>query len=207
MHDLLNESEYKHAMSFTVLAFTLGIGLAVLLGGIVTEFFSWQMCFWILLIHGITMLLLTTFFTKHQKNKAVEPIHYRWIIKNYWHALCNLNLIRYASIVGLVSAFSYVNAAIAPLYTYFDLHMNAAVYGLWNGLNMIGMLLGGIVGGKVMKKMGAKKTLRYGLGGFLPCCLSLAIIALCGLNVAIVFFMTTACLYFLVDFYFLQGPI
>ena len=205
MHDLLNEAEYKHAMSFTVLAFTLGIGLAVFLGGLITEYFHWQMCFWILLIHGITMLILTSCFTKYQKIKSIELIQCRIIIRNYWHALCNLKLIKFSCAIGLVSAFSYVYAAIAPLYANFDLHMNPAAYGIWNGLNMIGMLCGGLIGGKIMKKHGAKKALHWGLIGFLPCCISLAIIAICNLKFAIVFFATTALMYYFGGFLFPSG--
>ena len=205
MHDLLNESQYKHAMSYTVLAFTLGIGLAVLLGGLITQYFHWQMCFWVLLIHGITMLLLTRCFRKHQTIKSIELIQCRVIIKNYWNALCNLTLIKYSCVVGLVSSFSYVYTAIAPLYTHFDLQMNPALYGIWNGINMIGMLLGGLIGGKTMKKYGAKKALQCGLIGFVPCCASLACIAIFNLTLAITFFITTALMYFFGGFLFPSG--
>ena len=47
MHDLLNKNEYKRAMPYAILSFTLEIGSAVLLGGIVSEYFNWSICFWI----------------------------------------------------------------------------------------------------------------------------------------------------------------
>lgn len=60
---LINESlspeRAKHAMSFAVFSFTFGVGLAVTLGGVMTQYFHWEYCFWLLLVHGVVMLLLT----------------------------------------------------------------------------------------------------------------------------------------------------
>lgn len=35
----------------TILSFTLGVGIAVMLGGVITEYWHWQGCFWFLLRH------------------------------------------------------------------------------------------------------------------------------------------------------------
>jgi len=202
MHELLNEKEYKHAMSYTVLAFTLGIGMAVFLGGIITQYLHWQMCFWLLLVHGMTVLALTLCFSNTRNLTNKQSIHFGVIIGDYWKALSNLQLIKYSLLVGFVSAFSYAYAAIAPLYVHSDLHMNPAQYGYWNGINMVGMLLGGVLGGKLMKKYGAKMLLQWGLIGFFPCCFLLVILAFYSLNYAVLFFIITAAMYLFGGFLF-----
>jgi MFS family permease len=205
MHDLLTGSEYKHAMSFTALAFTLGIGVAVLLGGLITQYLHWQVCFWILLGHGVIMLLLTWVFSQNKDHNSVQALHWLVIAKNYWAALCNTQLIIFSLVVGLVSSFSYVYATVAPMYVHTNLHMNPAVYGYWNCINMVGMFFGGFMGGKLMKKHGAKKLLGWGLMGFLPCSLVLVFIAVLSAKVAILFFVTTALMYFFGGFLFPSG--
>ena len=168
MHDMLDEKQYKHTMSFAVLAFTLGIGGAVLVGGMISQYAQWQWCFWFLLAYSLLMYLLTWVF-HHMPNAETHPLHIKVIIKNYWHALCHFQLIRFAILVGFLSAFSYVYAAVAPLYAQQVLHLTAATYGYWNIVNMLGMFFGGLVSAYIMKKHCPKLLMRLGFIGLLPC--------------------------------------
>ena len=82
MHEVLNDQEYKRAMSYIVLPSTFGIGLAVLIGGFTSEYFNWQANLWVLLMHGVIVLLLTWCFKGAQQNG--ESLRPTLIIKNYW---------------------------------------------------------------------------------------------------------------------------
>ena len=128
---LLNESlsadKAKHALSYAVVMFTVGIGLAVLIGGLITRYFSWQDCFWFLLAHGILVLCSTALFsetlTQPQKT-ALLPL-----FKAYGQALCHRRLLVFALFVGLVSLFSYCYSVAAPIATHKLLKLSAAAYG------------------------------------------------------------------------------
>ena len=57
LHDQLDDDQYKHAMAFAV-AFTLGIGLAVLCGSLPSTHLGWAYCLWALLAYiGIMALV------------------------------------------------------------------------------------------------------------------------------------------------------
>ena len=45
IHELMDETEAKGALSFLVLSFMLGIGLGVFVGGVITEKFGWLLIF------------------------------------------------------------------------------------------------------------------------------------------------------------------
>ena len=203
MHDLLNENEYKHAMPYTTLSFTLGIGLAVLMGGLVSEYLNWAVCFWILLIHGVVMIVSTLCFPNN--NKKLCELNLLSILKNYGHALMNARLIIFSLVVGLMSSFSYVYSAIAPLYANHYLYQTSSEYGYWNLINMAGMLIGGLLGARIMKFYGPNKLLAAGLMGFIPCCLSLLIVALSHSHYPLWFYITTMCMYIFGGFLFPSG--
>jgi len=203
MHDLLNENEYKQAMPYTVLSFTLGIGAAVLIGGLVSEHLNWTVCFWVLLFHGIVMLVSTMLFENSHKQPG--KLNLRSILKNYWRELMNTRLIMFSLIVGLMSSFSYTYSSIAPLYANQNLHQTSSQYGYWNLLNMAGMLIGGLLGASIIKRAGPKKLLLAGIIGLIPGCLSLFAIALSSGDHALWFFITTMFIYIFSAFLFPAG--
>ena len=63
---ILNEEQAKSAIAFTIVSFTVGIGFAVTLGGVVTQYISWQACFYCLLIHGGLMPVSYTHLRAHE---------------------------------------------------------------------------------------------------------------------------------------------
>ncbi|WP_347251613.1 MFS transporter, partial [Legionella sp.] len=73
INEWLAEKQRKTAMSYTILSFTFGIGLAVTLGGLMTEYWNWTYCFLFLLIHGVVMLWGTQIFSETLKKQ--QPMH------------------------------------------------------------------------------------------------------------------------------------
>ena len=194
---LLNESlppaRAKHAMSFAIVSFTLGIGLAVSIGGIVTQYLNWKYCFWILLIHGLMMLYFTRMF--QETLKQPEKLHPRAIFLKMVHTLKNKQLFVFSLTVGLVSAFAYGYSVTAPMFAQTKLHLSASQYGYWNLMNMVGMLGSGFLGAFLIKRYGAKCALVFGLLCMLPALFSLFLLSLVGSSSTIWFFMTTTMLY------------
>ena len=200
LNQLLTPERSKHAMAYAMVSFTVGIGLAVVLGGVITQYLTWQDCFWFLLFHGIVMLMLTWLYPAPKFTaKALHPVA---IIEQYAQALKSKPLIIYSLAVGLVSAFAYGYSAAAPIYAQTQLHLSPSHYGYWNTINMIGMLSSGFLSAHLIKKYGATKILWMGMGLLLPCLISL--IALHSVNGTHVlwFFITTMLLYLFTGFIF-----
>ena len=114
INELLPKNKIKQVISFSIVSLTIGIGLAVIAGGIVTQYFQWQDCFWVLLFHGILMFILTYLY--QETLKQPKALNITTMFSGYLKALKSTKLISYSIIVGLVSAFSYCYSAAAPIY-------------------------------------------------------------------------------------------
>lgn len=194
INELCAEEQAKRAMSYAVVSFTVGIGLAVSLGGLITQYLSWEYSFILLLIHGITMLLLTLMF-KDTKQKQVAIIP-RTILLGFKNAVQNKQLVVFSLTVGLCSAVSYCYSAASPIYAQQQLHLSPGAYGTWNFLNMAGMMGSGILGAFLIKKFGTKFLLVFALIGMIPAVFSLGHMAITNQSDIWLFFMTTMFLYF-----------
>lgn len=193
INELLSEHQAKQAVSFAVVSFTLGVGLAVLVGGVVTQYWHWQGCFWILLIQGVVMLLATWLFTETLKQK--QSLHIAHLIRGYAQALQSRRLVVFSVIFGFAAVFAYTYAAAAPLVAHHLLHLSAGEYGYWNIVGVAGMLAGGVTTARLIKKLPPMRIIRWVLILMVLCILSLLVLALSGTASSLWFFITAALLY------------
>lgn len=200
INSLFEASQAKFMMSFAVVSFTLGIGLAVLAGGLVTEYAFWADCFWLLLIHGILTLLSTWLFQEPTFVKKRLSVRQLW--HDYHRVLQSRSLIIFSSFVGLVSVISYTFSAGAPLIAQGLLHLSAAEYGYWNSINMVGMLAGGVSAAWALKRHTTLKVLWISLSFIALCIISLIIMAYTQSHSALWFFITIAVMYFFASWVF-----
>lgn len=200
INSLFEAPQAKFMMSFAVVSFTLGIGLAVLAGGLVTEYASWADCFWLLLIHGILTLLSTWLFQEPAFVKKRLSVRQLW--HDYHRVLQSRPLIIFSSFVGLVSVISYTFSAGAPLIAQELLHLSAAEYGYWNSINMVGMLAGGVSAAWALKHHTTLKVLWISLGFIALSIISLIIMAYTQSHSALWFFITIAVMYFFASWVF-----
>ncbi|KTD31448.1 MFS transporter [Legionella maceachernii] len=205
INEWLAEKQRKTAMSYTILSFTFGIGLAVTLGGLMTEYWNWTYCFLFLLIHGVVMLWGTQIFSETLKKP--QPMHLKAILHSYKIALSSRTLVVYALVVGLCSVIGYCFSAAGPQIANEVLRISAAQYGYWNLLNMLGMLLGGLWAKVLLNRMVAAQVVMMGLTG---CALGIASILMmmdCNSTSTAWFFLSTFALYLFGGLLFAGGSL
>jgi MFS family permease len=194
---LLNESlppaEAKHAMSFSVISFSLGVGMAVTLGGIITQYLNWSVTFWVLLLHGVIMLATTRLLTE----TLTQPIRVNFgrMLKDLYHNISHKKLLVFSMAVGLMTVIAYGYSATAPLFAHHILHLSASQYGYFNLINLAGMLGAGFAGAKLIKNFGLKKTLSTAFAGLALTIISLWLLSSTGSTSIAWFFITTTALY------------
>jgi len=193
IHELLNEEQAKHALSFSIVSFTVGIGLSVTIGGIVTQYWHWQDCFWILLLHGIIMLFSTWAFPETLKEK--KSLHINHLVRNYLHVLKNPTLIIFSLTVGVCSVVGYSYSAAAPVIAKTLLNLSPSQYGYWNLINMLGMFSSGFAAKTLLKRYEPNLIIYFSLLGTMLCIISLIVFNLSGYYSVIWFFLTTLLLY------------
>jgi len=96
----LPEDQRKTAMAYSILSFALGIGFAVLIGGVITQYLQWQGCFIFLLLQGLLMRLGIRVFDETLTQP--KSFHIPSLLRDYKHALGSFKLITFSSIWGLV---------------------------------------------------------------------------------------------------------
>jgi DHA1 family bicyclomycin/chloramphenicol resistance-like MFS transporter len=205
INEWLPASQRKIAMSYSVLSFALGVGLAVMLGGIITEYWNWTGCFWVLLIHGEVMLLGTNVF--NETLVTSKSIHPMIILKNYFHALSSSKLVVFSLVVGFCSAISYCFSAAGPQIAHDLLQLSAAQYGYWNSLNIVGMLCGGILVKELLARFTVNWVIAIGFFGVAVSIVSLLLFWIINSHSILWFFSTTASLYLFSSLLFSGGSL
>lgn len=198
--EYLCEEQAKQASSLVVFFFSLGIGIAIMLGGAITTYMHWQMIFILMLAYGILMFAGTYFFQETLQQKT--PLHIKHIIKGYVNTLRNSKFIIYSLMLGCVANFSYAYTAAAPQIANHFLQLNPAQYALWNSLTIMGMILGGIICTQLIKRYDMKSILTF---SFISTMLGLASFALQFLmhsHNALWFFVSAAFIYTTISFIF-----
>ncbi len=194
---LINES-YPHdkaqqILAYAKLTFTISIGIAVCLGGYVTQWLSWQACFWTLLIHGVLTLLMTSQLS-FKKTQSTQ-LTFKQCILSMMRACKQLKLIRYSIVVGVPCAFSYLYGTCAPQYAQNELHLSPETYASWNLVNTLFMLLGSKLIAALTTKYTKARMLQI---GFLCTTVSLTLLGCFLINHSdnsLFFFLCTALLF------------
>ena len=193
INELLPEKKARSVLSFTTVSFTVGVGIAITVGGLVTEYFDWVNCFWILLVHGFVMLFCSWQFSETlSEPQSLRPMT---ILRGYASALKSSRLIIFSLTIALLTVVNYCYSAAAPLYAHDTLILSADKYAYWNLLNTLGMLGSAFLGAYLMQRHTAKRVICIGLSLMLPCLLSLIWIASSSLPHTLWFFITTMFLY------------
>lgn len=193
INEWLPEAQRKMAMAYSILSFALGVGLAVLLGGMITQYIQWQGCFIFLLLQGLLMRLGIRVF--NETLTQPKPFHIPSLLNDYGHALRSYKLVTFSSLWGACSAVGYCYSAAAPQITYQYLNLSASEYGYWNSFNIIGMLIGGLSARILMQYCSVMYVIVLGFVGCSLGLLSLIVMLLLDPTNVVWFFLSTTLLY------------
>ena len=163
INEWLPESQRNTAMSYAIISFAFGMGASVVIGGLITQYVHWEVCFYFLLLHGIIMLYGTRLFS--ETLLVPKPIRLRTVLHDYASALTSAKLLVFSAVMGSCTAVSYCFSAVGPQIAYHRLLLSAAEYGYWNTVNIIGMLAGGLLGKELLGRLSLSQVLTVGLVG------------------------------------------
>ena len=185
--------EAKQTLSLVIVSFSISVSLAILIGGFLTQHISWQSIFYALLFHGVLLLIGTRQF---KVEETTQPFEIQSMISNYRQALSNRSLIYYSMLVGLASVVNYTYSITTPLFSYIQLDLNPAQFGLWNISTLISSLLSGGISLYCMRHFDLHSVIRIATA---LCCLplvSLLVFFVIHSSYPLWYFISTALLYF-----------
>lgn len=155
------EAGKKLSYLMTVYAITPGIG--VMIGGLLTQNFGWLSTFYANLIYGVLLFLLVTKIPESKMVYDHDALRLNKIIHSYRSQFLNPSLIAGGLLMGCVTCFVYLFAALAPFIAITMMQMEPAKYGIANLLPPIGLVLGSFLSAKLITKYDSYKIISTGI--------------------------------------------
>ncbi len=161
--DCYSGEKSRQITSYTMLAFAIMPGISIMIGGFLVSHFSWVSCFYFLLAYSIIIFLIVRSMPETSNIRDKSALRLQILKNEYLAAIKNKNLIICALMAGCATAFTYVFTTKAPFIAVQSIHLTPAIYGLYNIIPSLGMLIGSLLCAKLTKFQDEFTTIRWGL--------------------------------------------
>lgn len=195
--DSFPHEKVKKIYSYLMSGFAVIPALGVTVGGFITEYISWQGCFYFMLIYSLGVVACSFFIPETAKNKNWSEFHPIKISKSYLHQFCHISFLLCILLVACSSIVIYVFSAEAPFIAIKQLQISESIYGTLNLIPNIGVLLGGFASAYLGRKFPIKQILGYGGLAFFAFSLVMWICFAKGLISTVTLFLFPLAIFFL----------
>jgi len=177
---------YKHEKAIKKIAyitssFAIGPGIAIAIGGFLTDRFGWESTFYFLTAYSVFLLLLTLMLPETCEEKDPLALNAKQVAQGYIHQLKNPILIFSALLIGCGTTCIYLFAAIAPFVGIDYIGMVPEQYGLWFFIPSAGLLAGTFLTQWLTGKIKPVITIDLGIALFMSGAIVMLILFLSGL--------------------------
>lgn len=173
VRDLFEGAEAGQMLAKMAAIMGLVPALAPMLGGVVQDFYGWKANFIAMGAFGAVLALMTTFSLDETmppaRRQSAAPLA---ILRHYRRLIADRRFLKYLSIatVAFCGLFAFVSGSSFVLQGIYG--FSPIVYGLCFGAMAGGYVAGSLTGGRLVRKLGIDRTLRFGgfcaaLGGLL----------------------------------------
>ncbi|WCE30933.1 Bcr/CflA family multidrug efflux MFS transporter [Vibrio sp. SCSIO 43137] len=164
VRDMFDREDFARTMSFITLVMMVAPLIAPMLGGHLAEWFGWRSIFWVLtLFSGLVILSVLWKIPETLAAENRQPLRFKTTMQNYAR-LCT-NPIAIGLIFSGAFSFSGMFAFLtAGSFVYIDIYgVDPSDFGYLFGLNIICLTLMTTINGRIVKKMGSKWMLAFGI--------------------------------------------
>ena len=160
--DIYEESKAASMLSYLTGSSTFVPALGTLAGGYIVTFFDWRFNFLIFSIFGVICFLGVLFVLKETNNNKTD-LALSSYFKSYFSIIQNKNFFGYLSLNSLIygAAFAYVSGCSFLLIG--KLNLEPKYFGFSYMVTLSGLIVGGIISGKIVSKLGMEKTILTGI--------------------------------------------
>ncbi len=161
--DVYDQTQATKKISRILLSFAIMPGVAIAIGGWLTQYFVWESCFYFLAILALLMLLLTMRLPETAHSLDPHALKASSIIHGYGLKFKNERIVISGLMLGCCSAIVYIFAAKAPFIGMNLIGLEPVRFGLYNLIPLIGMVLGTILSVKLAGKFEVLNLLFIGM--------------------------------------------
>lgn len=163
LHEFYEPEVASQKISYLMMAFAIGPGLAVALGGILNAHYGWESCFYAGALYGIALFLLLLKLPETLETLDYAALQITHFVESYRIAFKTSLLTLGGFLMGFSTIFFYLFAAVGPFVAIKLLGMRSDTYGMANLVPPIGLLLGLIGSGKLSANYSAQSLIRAGI--------------------------------------------
>ena len=163
INDFYFPNQSRRMVGFMSLAFAIVPGIAIAVGGLITEYFHWQLCFFFLLAYGLILIIPAVTLPETITKVDPKALEGRYLLSGYKTMFKNRKLMAYSFIYGLTCACIYVFCAESPIIGIRHLHFAPGTYGLIGLIPYTGAIFGSFITIHFSKKYSGLQMLRLGI--------------------------------------------
>jgi DHA1 family bicyclomycin/chloramphenicol resistance-like MFS transporter len=163
INDFYFPSQSRRMVGFMSLAFAIVPGIAIAVGGLLTEYFHWQLCFFFLLAYGLFLIIPAVTLPETIIKVDPKALNGVYLLSGYKTMFKNRKLMAYSFIYGLTAASIYIFCAEGPMIGIKHLHYAPGTYGLIGLIPYSGAILGSFITIHFSKKYSGLQMLRLGI--------------------------------------------
>lgn len=193
--DVYEQAAATKKISKLLIAFAVMPGIAMTIGGWITQFFGWQSCFYFLALFSIFMLGSSCMLPETSKELCKTHLKFKNIISGYGDKFKNSRLVLSAIIMGCGTAIVYIFAAKAPFIGIDTVGLTPNQFGSLNLITSVGMIAGSFLASSLVGKLPFFRMLLIGIVGSMIASLTMLVPFLMGQITWITLFMPVGLIY------------
>ena len=159
---LCSHKENASVLSLLTIAFAITPGIGVFIGGVLVSYYDWISTFYFMVLYGFIILLLGRTLPEVFAEKKMDSLNPRKLLHNYLNQF-NRPVIFGGLLMGSGTCIVYTFAALAPFIAMDVIGVTPQIYGLYNFIPVIGMLIGSLLASHFSKIYTPEKSIKLGL--------------------------------------------
>lgn len=163
--DTYEQADTTRMISRFILAFAIGPGIGIAIGGLLTEWINWQSCFYFLALFGIAMLYVSRKLPETAKSIDRDHLKILAVIEGYKSTLSNTILVLCSFMMGCGGALIYIFGSKAPFIGIDIIGLSPAKFGIYNLIPPIGLIIGSFLASALIGRFAVMKVIKWAILG------------------------------------------
>ena len=163
--DTYEQADATRMISRFILAFAIGPGIGIAIGGFLTEWFNWQSCFYFLALFGIAMLYVSRKLPETAKSIDRGHLKILAVIEGYKSTLSNTILVICSFMMGCGGALIYIFGSKAPFIGINLIGLSPGKFGIYNLIPPIGLIIGSFLASALIGRFAVIKVIKWTIFG------------------------------------------
>ncbi len=163
--DTHEQADATRMISRFVLAFAIGPGIGIAIGGLLTQWLNWQSCFYFLALFGIVMLYVSKKLPETAKSIDRAHLKILAVVEGYKSTLSNPILVICSFMMGCGGALIYIFGSKAPFIGINLVGLSPSKFGIYNLIPPIGLIIGSFLASAMIGRFAVMKIIKWTILG------------------------------------------